>query len=168
MRSRVTAGALSGLLAGIAFGIPMQILLVPTPSGELVPMMAMVARVVGSTSYAVGWLYHLFNSALIGGIFGWALGSHARNTGSAVGLGMLYGMVWWVLGGLILMPVLIGMPAFSSIRIPDMRPMAMASLLGHLLYGLALGVFFRGLFQFERPKSFRLGTPHYAGRASLG
>jgi hypothetical protein len=42
-------------------------------------------------------------------------------------------------GGLILMPLLLGMPAFAPLMMEMMRPVAMGSLMGHLLYGLILG-----------------------------
>ena len=65
MRNNVLAGVLAGLIAGIVFGIMMQLMKAPTPDGHAVPMMMMVAMVVKSNSVAVGWLYHLFNSAVI-------------------------------------------------------------------------------------------------------
>jgi hypothetical protein len=57
-------------------------------------MMSMVAKVVGSESIAVGWIYHLFNSAVIGAIFGWLLGTRAQRFGPAAGWGAGYGFVW--------------------------------------------------------------------------
>ena len=51
-----------------------------------------------------------------------------------------YGFAWWILGGLILMPVLLGMPAFAPLRMAPMRPVAMGSLVGHLVYGVLLGI----------------------------
>ncbi|HZA98017.1 MAG TPA: hypothetical protein VE399_04515, partial [Gemmatimonadales bacterium] len=74
MRSNINAGIVAGLIAGLGFGIVMTVIHAPTPDGGSVPMMAMVAKVVGSTSLAIGWLYHLFNSMVIGGMFGWVLG----------------------------------------------------------------------------------------------
>jgi len=141
MRNNVLAGVLAGLIAGIVFGIMMQLMKAPTPDGHAVPMMMMVAMVVKSNSVAVGWLYHLFNSAVIGGIFGWLLGSPTADRVSVVaGRGALYGFGWWILGGLILMPLRLGMPAFAPLRMPPMRPAAMGSLIGHLIYGVVLGI----------------------------
>jgi hypothetical protein len=142
MRPKITAGAVAGLIAGIVFGLMMQIMNAPTPEGGQMPMMAMVAKVVRSNSLLVGWLYHLFNSLVIGAIFGWVLGDSVRGYGSGLGLGALYGFIWWILGGLILMPVLLGMPAFAPLRMPPMRPVAMGSLIGHLIFGLILGAGF--------------------------
>lgn len=141
MRNRVTAGAAAGLLAGLVFGLMMQMMKAPGMDGGEMPMMAMVAMVVRSESLVAGWLYHLFNSAVIGALFGWLLGARAeRGAGSGLGWGALWGLVWWVLGGLILMPLLLGMPPFAALRMPPMRPVAMGSLAGHLIYGGILGI----------------------------
>ena len=140
MHSRIAAGALVGIGAGIVFGAMMQMMNAPTPDGGSMPMIVMVAMVVRSESAVVGWLYHLFNSAVIGALFGWTLGVRIQAYGSAAGWGAAYGIGWWVLGSLILMPILLGMPAFASLKMEPMRPVALGSLMGHLLYGVILGV----------------------------
>jgi hypothetical protein len=140
MRNTITAGAVAGLMAGVVFGLMMQMMSAPGPGGSSVPMMAMVAQVVGSSSVAVGWVYHLFNSAVIGAAFGLLLGGRVATSmrrGAALGAG--YGILWWVLGGLILMPLFLGMPPFAPVRMAPMRPIAMGSLVGHLIYGVLLG-----------------------------
>ncbi len=142
MRSNTAAGAVAGLLGGLLFGVMMTMMTAPTPDGGRMPMMVMVANVVRSDSVVVGWIYHLFNSAVIGALFGFLLGGRVRGTGGGLGWGALYGAVWWVLGGLVLMPLLLGMPAFAPLAMAPMRPVAVGSLVGHLVYGLALGAAF--------------------------
>lgn len=141
MRARIISGVIAGLMAGVVFGVMMSMMKAPTPDGMKVPMMAMVAMVVRSQSLVVGWIYHLFNSALIGGLFGAWLGG---NTGTSLSRGLIigsvYGIAWWVIGALILMPILLGMPAFAPLRMEPMRPVAMGSLLGHIMFGLILGL----------------------------
>src|SRR5688500_3310699 len=110
----------------------MQMMMAPTPEGGQMPVIAMVGQIVGPPTVAAGWLYHLFNSALIGVILGWLLGDRARSYASAFGWGAVYGFVWWIIGGLILMPVLLGMPAFAPLMMPAMRIVAIGSLVGHL------------------------------------
>ena len=139
MRSDIRNGIISGLVAGVVFGIMMQMMNAPTPEGGQMPMMAMVAKVVRSDSMAVGWIYHLFNSAVIGAVFGWLLGERSHKFSAAIGWGLGYGFVWWILGGLILMPVFLGMAPFAPLQMEMMRPVAMGSLMGHLIYGLILG-----------------------------
>lgn len=138
MRSRIVTGIIAGLIGGVVFGMLMQMM--AAPDGK--PMMAMVAKAVSSDSFAVGWLYHLFNSAVIGGIFGWLLGSRIQGYGTGLGFGALYGFIWWILGGLILMPVLLGMSPFAPLMMEMMRPVAMGSFIGHIIYGLILGLSF--------------------------
>ena len=138
MRSRIVTGIIAGLIGGVVFGMLMQMM--AAPDGK--PMMAMVAQVVRSDSFVVGWVYHLFNSAVIGGIFGWLLGNRIGGYGSALGLGALYGFIWWILGGLILMPLFLGMSLFAPLMMEMMRPVAMGSLMGHIIFGLIVGVSF--------------------------
>lgn len=79
MSSRIGASVTAGLIAGVAFGMMMQMMTAPTPDGGRMPMMAMVGQIVGSPTLVVGWLYHLFNSAVIGAVFGWLFGSRVHN-----------------------------------------------------------------------------------------
>jgi uncharacterized membrane protein YagU involved in acid resistance len=139
MGSRILAGAIAGVAAGVPFGALMQVMTAPTPDGGGMPMMAMVAMVVRSQSLSIGWLYHLFNSAVIGALFAMMLGARAQGYARGLGWGAAWGAVWWVLGGLVLMPVFLGMPPFAALRIPPMRPVAAGSIVGHLIYGLILG-----------------------------
>ncbi len=140
MRSTVGAGLIAGLVAGVLFGMMMQMMTVPSENGMRMSMMVMVAKVVRSDSIAVGWLYHLFNSAVIGALFGVFFGERAQSYGPGAVWGMLYGAFWWILGAQILMPVLLGMPAFASLRMPPMHMIALGSLLGHVIFGLVLGL----------------------------
>ncbi len=140
MSSKVVAGIVAGLIAGVVFGVMMQMMTAPTPDGGRMPMMAMVAKVARSDSMAVGWIYHLFNSGVIGAIFGWLFGSRTATYGAGLGWGAMYGVIWWVLGALILMPVFLGMPPFAPLKM--MMPVALGSLVGHLMYGVILGLCF--------------------------
>ncbi len=126
---RVVNGVVGGLVGGVLFGILMQ----------MMDMIAMVAMLVDSTSPVVGWLVHLTISALIGASFAVLLGGLATGWGKAAALGMGYGVVWWVLGALLLMPARLGMDVFV------VNTMAWQSLVGHLIYGLALGLVFAAL-----------------------
>jgi uncharacterized membrane protein YagU involved in acid resistance len=124
--ARVAAGIAGGLAGGVVFGILMQV-------WDTMPMVAML---VDSKSVAVGWLVHLFNSALFGAVFALAFGRWAATLLAAAGLGLAYGVLWWVLGALLIMPAWLGMNAM----IFELNTNAWRSLLGHLIYGLLLGV----------------------------
>jgi uncharacterized membrane protein YagU involved in acid resistance len=101
-------------------------------------MLPMVASVVGSESALVGFLYHMFNSVVIGAIFGFVFGAISHSYGEGTIYGLIYGVIWWVLGPLILMPLLLGMgaPQFGMAFTPPM----LMSLVGHLVYGLITGL----------------------------
>lgn len=152
MGSRVATGAIAGLVAGVVFGVMMQMMSAPTPDGGQMPMMAMVAMVVGSTSVAVGWLYHLFNSLVIGVLFALVFGGRVHSFGAGLGWGAGWGLVWWVLGALVLMPLALGMPPFAPMMMAPMRPVAIGSLAGHLVYGLILGGTYASIVRTSRAR----------------
>lgn len=138
MKSAIGVGIVGGLVAGVVFGGFMQMMAAPAPGGQM-SMMLMVAKILGSSSLVVAWIYHLFNSAVIGAIFGAFLGRGIPRYGAGVLWGLGYGIVWWVVGGLVLMPVFLGMPAFAPLQMVEMRPVAWGSLMGHAMYGVILG-----------------------------
>src|SRR5215208_2404635 len=129
---RLVAGIIGGVVGGLAFGALMA----------MMGMLPMVASIVGSKSAVVGFVYHMFNSVVIGALFGLILGSFSRTYGQGVVFGLLYGVVWWVLGPMILMPLLLGMGSegiASQFGAAFSTPMLM-SLVGHLIYGLLTGL----------------------------
>jgi hypothetical protein len=130
---RVAYGIIGGIAGGIVFGVLMQ----------MMGMIGMVAQLVGGSSAAVGWVLHLAISAFIGASFAVLVGTYAKTLVPAGGLGMGYGLVWWVLGALLIMPAKLGMPVLQ------LNTTAWQSLMGHLLYGLVLGVVFSQLVHRE-------------------
>ncbi|GMA64230.1 hypothetical protein NZD89_02590 [Alicyclobacillus fastidiosus] len=117
---RVKIGVMSSLIAGIVFGIMMT----------MMGMMPMIAGLVGSHSIVVGWVVHLIVSAIFGVIFGTVV----RNPRSGIIMGLVYGAVLWFLFPFIMMPTMMHMPAIQWSQ------SAMMSLIGHLVYGLILGI----------------------------
>ncbi len=122
---RILAGVLGGLAGGIVFGMMMA----------MMGMLTMIASMVGSDSAWVGFAVHLMISIGIGlgltVLFGNRL---LTGYGRGVVVGLVYGAIWWVLGPLIMMPLMLGMPMFTI----DMA--ALLSLMGHLIYGAILGL----------------------------
>lgn len=145
MKRNLLCGAIAGIAGGLVFGAMMQMMMAPGRDGEEMPMMQMVAMVVGSRHVAMGWTYHLFNSAVIGALFGGFLESRISGLGSGLAWGAVYGAAWWILGALVLMPLIVGMPAFAPLAMVPTRPVAMGSLVGHLVYGLVMGAVFARL-----------------------
>lgn len=129
---RLVGGVAGGLAGGILFGLMMQ----------MMGVLGMVAALVGQEgNVGVGWVVHLGISVLFGLIYALVLGPLSTSWGRAVGLGAVYGAIWWLLGPLLLMPAMMGMPVFQ------VGAAEAQSLVGHLLYGLVLGVALHGIAQ---------------------
>lgn len=125
-------GAVSGIVGGIVFGMMMMM--------AMPMMMPMIGKIIGMENLMGGWLYHLFNSAVIGAIFG--LGVYALRASLSYGTGALwgavYGMIWWVLGPLVLMPLMLGM----SNMMFNINGDSLLSLMGHAIFGVITGLAF--------------------------
>lgn len=124
--NQVKIGLWGGLIGGFVFGLMMTII-------DVLPMVAML---VGSTSAGVGFIVHMIFSAIIGILFVATLRPIIASVGS-IAAGLMYGFLWWVLGPLLIMPILLGMG--SQLSIAGMQA-ALPSLLGHLVYGFILGI----------------------------
>jgi len=127
-RNSVAAGVVAGLGGGLLFGIMMAV-------QGMLPMVGMLVRQENSV---VGFVVHMAISAILGGIYGIVAGRLPVSWGVAVVGGAVYGVVWWVLGALILMPLMLGM---SQMVLALGGPQWM-SLVGHLVFGVVTGVLF--------------------------
>lgn len=127
MFTRIKNGALAGIAGGVVFGMMMA----------MMGMLKMIASMVGSESVMVGWAVHLMISAAIGAGFAIALHGFADTRIQSVIAGLVYGAIWWVLGPLTVMPLMMGMGVQWNATAAGA---AMPSLLGHLIYGLILGL----------------------------
>ncbi|GAA3732437.1 putative membrane protein YagU involved in acid resistance [Spinactinospora alkalitolerans] len=126
-------GVVAGIVGGVVFGVLMA----------MMGMLTTIASMVGSDSAVVGGLVHLVISAGIGLVFGVLAGSFADRLWPVLGAGVVYGVLWWVLGPLIAMPMMLGMPLFG------VDQTAMTSLMGHVVYGLVTAVALYGLSRRE-------------------
>ena len=163
MRSRVGAGIVAGLLAALPYGLIMSIVTSPmgmrgqesTAMGgsmameDREPMILMVADMVESDSLAVAWILLALGGAVMGALFGILLGSNPARPRGWLVRGVLYGAAWWIAGSLVLMPIVLGMPAFSPLTNPSMRGGAVIGLAAYLLSGAILG----GLFALLRGRN---------------
>jgi len=126
-------GALAGLIGGIPFGIMMGMM-------GMMPMIGMLVRV---ESAFVGVLVHAAISAITGAIYGFFAIRFPLTWRNAILGGLIYGVIWWVLGALILMPALLGM--FQMIFV--IEQMQWMSLLGHIIFGEVLALSFVWLYR---------------------
>jgi uncharacterized membrane protein YagU involved in acid resistance len=131
LTTSLIAGALAGLAGGAVFGMMMA----------LMGMLPMVAMLVGSESAAVGFIVHMAISAFIGAVYGVPAGRLPQSTGVAIGAGAANGIIWWVLGALIMMPLMLGMGDMVFVIGGD----HWMSLIGHVIFGVVTGLVFLAL-----------------------
>ena len=125
--TKVVAGIIGGALGGIVFGMLML----------MMGMLPVIAGLAGSNSPVVGFLIHMVISVFIGATFGLIFGGAGSTYARAAVLGIVYGMVWWVLGPLVIMPAMMGMgPQFGT----AFSVSSLMSLMGHMIYGAVTGL----------------------------
>ena len=128
----VTHGVYGGLAGGVVFGVLMA----------MMGMLPLIGNMVGIPSVWVGFLVHLVISATIGGSFAVLLSASGLRGG--VGSGLAYGVTWWILGPLTVMPLFMRMGLGINWNVASMSA-AMPSLVGHLIFGAILGLTYRWL-----------------------
>ena len=120
------------IIAGIAGTIAMTVVgLFGAPMMGLAPMnpAAMLAGAMGGM-VALGWIAHFMIGVVFA--FGYVLASPYL-PGPGAARGAIYAIAPWLMAQVAVMPMM-GMPIFSgSVMV------AMASLIGHIVYGLVVG-----------------------------
>jgi len=128
----LVGGGLAGIVGGWAFGQWME-------KAHFFPL---IAGLVGSSSRGLGMTLHFIFAVIIGATFGLLFQRDVRGYGSSAGWGMAYGIFWWFLGPLTLMPLLQARrPDWSLSRGQEL----FGSLMGHIVYGLIVGVLYAAL-----------------------
>jgi uncharacterized membrane protein YagU involved in acid resistance len=123
-----TSGAIAGLVGGLVFGVMMG----------MMNMLPMVGTLVAQENAVIGFVVHMAISAVIGAIYGFVIGRFPNNAKTALVGGIVNGVVWWVLGALILMPLFLGVTQMIFV----IGQMQWMSLLGHVIYGLVTAFVF--------------------------
>lgn len=135
-QSKLAAGGAAGLAAGLVFGVMLMMM--------MTPVIAMaIPALYGLSGLAAGWVVHLFHSVVFGLVFAaivstTSLRRFARKWSTGAVLGLAYGALVWVVAAALVMPVWLGVVGFPQVPpLPNFNPQ---SLVGHLVYGLILGV----------------------------
>jgi hypothetical protein len=124
----VVAGALGGLLCTV-------ILLL---SGSLQG----IETIFGGSSLVSGVVIIMSVSIFSGMGYGLLFRQEAPDAGSAVAWGLIYGLLWWFIGPMTLLPILLrGSLSWTTATAASLLP----SLIGHLIYGAATAVAFLAL-----------------------
>ena len=128
----VVAGGLSGLVGGWAFGKWMA----------QVNFFPLIAGLVNSDSVMVGMTLHFIFAVIIGASFGVFFQRDVRGSGSSMGWGAGYGLLWWFLGPLTILPISQGHRLDWSY---ERGGLLFGSLVGHIIYGLIVGLIYAAL-----------------------
>lgn len=136
MRRGIVPGAIAGYVFLAFVGAGMVTMVgedggVTTQMGN--GMLDMVGGMIGADAL-IGFILHLVISIVIGALY---TGFFAPNVDlgdpmmNIVVGGLIYGVIWWILGGLIIMPAIVG----GDILQVDLNS---PSLFGHIIFGHVL------------------------------
>ena len=123
----IIVGGFSGLLGGMIFGRWMS-------AGDFFPLLAGLG-VIHSHDTTVA--LHFGIAILIGATYGLLFQRDVRGYGSSMGWGLGYGIFWWFFGPLTMLPLFAGAGLDWS---AGQGTALFGSLVGHILYGLIVGV----------------------------
>jgi hypothetical protein len=134
--SRVLHSVGYGAAASVVGGSLFTVVLLVT--GSLQGM----ASIFGGSSLALGVVINMIVSAFIGMSYGLLFRHEAPDAGSAIAWGLVYGLLWWFIGPMTLLPILLG-GSFSWTT--GTAASLLPSLIGHLIYGATTAVTFLAL-----------------------
>ena len=123
----IVAGGLAGVVSGLIFGHWMWV-------GGFFPLIAGLGDI---QSQATRVILQFCVAFLIGATFGLLFQRDVRGYGSCMGWGLAFTVFWWFAGPLTLFPLAQRLPLNWSM---DAATQLFGPLVGHILYGLILGV----------------------------
>ena len=139
-------GVLSGLCVGLMIALTWEVFdLMPAMLYMIVlkqmNFFPLIANAYGVSEEAIGYLLHFITSGLLGLLFALIFHNVVKGVWNGIGVGFLFGAVWWLLTPFYLMPFFFAVP--TSARWSDLTMYElMDSLLSHVLLGVFLGLFY--------------------------
>ncbi|WP_447007931.1 hypothetical protein ACRAKI_16280 [Saccharothrix isguenensis] len=129
--SRIRNGVSAGLAGGVVFGLMLAGM----------GMLPLVGMLIGVDNAVVGFLVHLVISAVVGGLFGVLSGRFADKTVPVFAASALFGVVWWLVGALIVMPLWLSVTADPAMgdMVFVIGTQQWVSLFGHVIFGWTMG-----------------------------
>lgn len=139
---------MAGIAGGVAGGLVFAGILLAM--GMFGGMMTTISKLASAESAAVGFVLHLVFSVVIGAGFALVFGAMSRDYVKGGVFGLIYGIIWWVLGPLVIMPYWMGVVQDGvepMIRLFDAAEIKgqMMSLVLHLVFGLVLGLVYAAM-----------------------
>jgi hypothetical protein len=128
----IVVGGVAGALSGLVFSRWMY-------EGGFYPLLGGFQQ-LGSHAELVA--FHFLVALLIGAGFGLLFQTDVRGLGSSMGWGLGFGMFWWFFGPLTIFPLCSGNGLDWS---ADQGAALFGSLVGHIIYGLILGVIYAAI-----------------------
>jgi hypothetical protein len=130
-------GFLGGLIGGLVFALIMLVNGTLTDLGMMT--LPLIGKMVGHPSAWVGFGVHMLNSGVIGALYVLVFARIEKGMVDGLHYGLMYGAIWWFVGPMTLMPLLLGMEVGSQWTLSSVFR-TFPSLIGHLLYGAILGM----------------------------
>lgn len=125
-------GVVGGLLGGAVMGVMLTMQLTPVIE-HAIPAM------YGLDGGLAGWVVHMAHAAVLGvGFAAVAQRLEPESLGRSVGVGLVYGVVLWLVLAVLVMPV--WLDAVGLANAPALPNVNGKSLLGHPVYGGVLGL----------------------------
>jgi len=128
----IVGGGVSGTLAGLVFSRWMY-------EGEFFPLLGGFDPLSSRSEMVAS---HFLIALLIGASFGLLFQTDVRGLGSSMGWGLGFSIFWWFFGPLTLFPLLSRNPVDWS---ADQGTALFGPLVGHIVYGLILGVVYAAI-----------------------
>jgi uncharacterized membrane protein YagU involved in acid resistance len=129
-------GVAGGVLGGIVFGVMVSVMMTPVIE-KAIPAM------YGLSGGMAGWVIHVSHGAVLGVAFAAVARDRFDSLGETVVAGAVYGVALWALLAVVVMPVWLQTVGFGGApAVPNVSP---KSLVGHAVYGVALGAVFAAL-----------------------
>lgn len=134
--ARWQGGVVGGLVGGVVFGAMM------TMQMRMIMEVAIPGMYGLPEGLAIGWIVHLFHSAVFGLVFAAIVGytplEEYLDSNLTLGLaGLAYGILVWIVAASFLMPAWVGATLPMDPPVPDFNS---ASAMGHAVFGVLLGI----------------------------
>jgi hypothetical protein len=128
----IVVGGVAGTVAGLVFSRWMY-------EGEFYPLLSGLGILHSKAQMVEA---HFAIALVIGALFGLLFQTDVLGLGSSMGWGLGFGIFWWFLGPLTILPAIRGDALDWS---ADQGTALFGALVGHIIYGLILGVIYAGI-----------------------